>query len=321
MYNGKVGDPTVMRCFLPGHTLDGTSCFSMAKGLSSRYYSEKNKVVLQTTLMPEVPKKLENASFLDYLLTVPYNVFLNTSDFNWQFVTSMRPLGGPGMSTELCMLNLDEAESKKFKDGCKAKGIKPYAALIYAAYHGYKTVEGAIPYGITQQASMQSRSYTPDKSSGISLEEFRKERRFVGDWLIGMMHYFGDEFSYEDAQQVYETTLKNLKSMEGNALSAAQSKAYCALGGAGIFEFFPFYAERARVFDGIFFNNYGLRTIHPDAELYSYNWGAPMRLGFNTLNVNGKTCTCFASSHMSLTKLRKIRSVVKKIFAEVMDSA
>jgi len=51
--------------------------------------------------------------------------------------------------------------------------------------------------------------------------------------------------------------------------------------------------------------------------LHSYNWGAPFRLGFNTLNVNGKTCTCLASSHMSLTKLRRIRDHVDQIFGEL----
>ena len=62
----------------------------------------------------------------------------------------------------------------------------------------------------------------------------------------------------------------------------------------------------------------GLRDIHPDAGLHSYNWGAPFRLGFNTLCINGKTCTCLASSHMSLTKLRAARDHVDEIFKELM---
>ena len=36
VYNGKPGEPTVMRCFLPGHTFDGTSCFNIAKEVLSR---------------------------------------------------------------------------------------------------------------------------------------------------------------------------------------------------------------------------------------------------------------------------------------------
>jgi hypothetical protein len=72
--------------------------------------------------------------------------------------------------------------------------------------------------------------------------------------------------------------------------------------------------------DGIFFNNYGIRHIHPDAELHSYNWAAPFQLGFNTLNINGKTCTCFASSHLSLPKLRKCRDHVLELFEELSKS-
>ena len=49
-----------------------------------------------------------------------------------------------------------------------------------------------------------------------------------------------------------------------------------------------------------------------------YNWGAPFRMGFNTLSVNGKTCTCLASSHMSLTKLKVARDETLRIFEELM---
>ena len=56
-----------------------------------------------------------------------------------------------------------------------------------------------------------------------------------------------------------------------------------------------------------------------DAELFSYNWGAPFRLGFNTLHVNGKTCICLASSHMSLTKLRRARDKADEVLSALMD--
>ena len=76
---------------------------------------------------------------------------------------------------------------------------------------------------------------------------------------------------------------------------------------------------QARVMDGIFFNNYGIRSIHKDAELFSYNWGAPFRLGFNTMHINGKTHTALASSHLSLIRLRKMRDEVLDIYTKLMD--
>ena len=39
---------------------------------------------------------------------LPYNVLLNCSDFNWMFATSQRFLGGPGLSFELTLINLNE---------------------------------------------------------------------------------------------------------------------------------------------------------------------------------------------------------------------
>ncbi len=330
VFNGKVGDPTVVQFFLPGHTFDGTSCFNIAKETIARYYGERHNVVVQTTLTDEHAEALVAESFVKFLLAMPYNIFLNVADFNWMFLKSMRVLGGPGMSTELTMLNLSEEDSAKLKAGLKKRGIKPYAGFIYAAFHAYKHVEDAKPYAIVQQASMQTRSYHPEQAEleedpgslqrTLTLDNFKSERRFVGDWLIGCLHHFkSEEFTLEQAQQVYETLIENLDEMKGNAISGAMAKAYNPLGGAAVFQFFPFYAEKMRVMDGVFFNNYGMREIHPDADLVSYNWGAPFRLGFNTLNVNGKTCTCLASSHMSLTKLRKARDHVDKIFQELME--
>ena len=109
------------------------------------------------------------------------------------------------------MLNLDEADSKRLIAGLKAKGYKPYAGFIYAAFHAYRKVENANPFAICQQASMQSRSYVPDDKK-LKLENFKKDRNFVGDWLIGVLHHFPDgDFTLDDAQAVYESLLGDLR--------------------------------------------------------------------------------------------------------------
>lgn len=51
------------------------------------------------------------------------------------------------------------------------------------------------------------------------------------------------------------------------------------------FEAWWFYADYSKVWSALFFNNYGPRTIHPDAGCVSYNWGAPFYLCFNTIQV------------------------------------
>lgn len=257
VYNGKQGDPTVLRCYFPGHTFDGTSCFNLGKELVARYYGERSEVVVQTELTEKADAALRSQSFLGFLAKMPFNVLVNTSDFTWMFATSMRVLGGPGMSLELALVNLDENDSARLVAGLKRRGIKPFAGFIYAAFHAYKGTVGANPYTLCQQASMQSRAYSP--SGKISLEQFRKDRRFVGDWLIGVLHHFkAGDFTLEDAQAVYEVLLENLGDMKGNVAEAAMGKAYCPLGGAAVFQFFPFLSQNMRVMDSIFFNNVGL---------------------------------------------------------------
>ena len=149
-----------MRCFLPGHTFDGTSCFNMAKELIARYYGERSAICVPTTLNDDAAEKLAAVSFPAFLASIPYTVLLNVSDFNWMFLKTMRVFGGPGMSTELTMLNLDEDASKRLVAGLKAKGYKPYAGFIYAAFHAYRKVENANPFAICQQVRQVSEMFS-----------------------------------------------------------------------------------------------------------------------------------------------------------------
>ena len=43
-------------------------------------------------------------------------------------------------------------------------------------------MEGANPYSLTQQASMQSRNYDPDGKT-CSIEQFKTDRRYIGAFL------------------------------------------------------------------------------------------------------------------------------------------
>ena len=123
------------------------------------------------------------------------------------------------------MLNYTEDESKRILAGLKKRGAKPFAGFIYAAFQAYKEVEKANPFALVQQASMASRLYEPE-SKTITPAEFNKDRRFVGDWLIGCLHHFqrtGD-FTLADAQSVYETLLSDLKEIEGSVIPAARPR-------------------------------------------------------------------------------------------------
>jgi hypothetical protein len=141
VYNGAPGAPTVFRCYLPGHTFDGTSCFNMPKELISRYYGERNEIVCPTHLTKEADAQLRALSFSTFLCKLPGNVLGNVADFNWMLLKSSRVLGGPGMSFEMAMLNYTAKDSQQMLRGMKKQGVKPFAGFIYAAFHAYRHVE------------------------------------------------------------------------------------------------------------------------------------------------------------------------------------
>ena len=79
----------------------------------------------------------------------------------------------------------------------------------------------------------------------------------------------------------------------------------------------PIRVVAQRVWNSLFFNNYGPREVVEQAGMISYNWGAPFYLCFNTIHINGRTCICMASSVLGLDKLRATRDEARKILLEL----
>lgn len=306
VWNGKPGAPTVIHLYLQGGAWDGTSCFNFMKELINRYYSgpKAHKEVAQCrklTLKEESAKKLD-MNFGWFLLRQARAVLLNTHYMVWQaFCTSPKYLGGPGLGVHMCVLNFDEKDSKLLKDMAGKMGVKPFAAFTYAGVKAYNEVLGYSPRAIVQQASMQTRHYEP-----------KMEREIIGDWLIGPLQYIKQPYSVKKAQSNYDKLYNDLDNIGDSVKHTFNAKAYGVFrGGAAKFECFPFYGDDASVFKGIFFNNYGARTVVEEAGLYSWNWGAPMQLGYNTIHINGKTCICFATCCIGMEQLRAIRDNVE----------
>ena len=148
----------------------------------------------------------------------------------------------------------------------------------------------------------------------------------VSDWLIGPQQIVSErlapdgQYTLEQAHAGYTTLLTELDELSGAVARAAEGKHYALVNnGAASFETWPFYPDHSRVWDSLFFNNYGVRSVHEDAGLVSYNWGAPFYLCFNTLHINGKTCTCMASSVLGLDKLRAVRDEARRLLLQLVD--
>ncbi len=314
VFAGDAGAPTVLQAGLPVESWDGTSCFNFMKELVSRCCGGARADVFQgkrLTLRPESARLLDQSSFLAFLARLPRNVAVNTWSGVSNWVGATRPLGGPGVRPELVLLNFNEPESARLQAGVEICGVKPYAALAFAAVDAYNAVLGRNPYSIIQQSSLQTRHYEP-----------KLERTLVGDWLIGPVQRIPkDQYTLEDAQQGYARLVRDLDTLGENVRRAFDAKAYGLSTEAGRFEALPTYGLDARTWDSIFFNNYGVRSVCPEAGLVSWNWIAPFKLSFNAINVNGKTCITFASYVLGRETLRAVRDHVEATLRDFMALA
>ena len=331
IFSSPEGGATVLHCYLPGGSWDGTSCFNFMKELVYRYYStdeeeeskRKNHVFRgkELTMTAAAKAKLDRRSFCAFLCRLPLATFRNTTSMCWGQSGTPTCLGGPGMvmqnlgigNMEYTLINLDERESTALTAGLKKRGKKPFAGFVHAAVTAYRRVLGSNPYGIVMQASLQTRAYEP----------VIEERNLVGDWLVGPLQRVASsscadkEYTLECSQQKYEQLLEDMNGLSAAVARAAEARAYGTVtGGAAMCEVMPFYPDDQRVWSGVFFNNYGLRSMHPDAGVVSWNWGAPFKLGFNTICVNGRTCICMASSLIGLPKLEAARDQAHAILRE-----
>lgn len=132
----------------------------------------------------------------------------------------------------------------------------------------------------------------------------------VGDFLVGPLQRVRPDEAYTlgTSQAAYEALRGDLATLGDPVRRSFEAKAYGVLnGGAAAFEAPPTFGDDLMLLDSVFFNNYGTRTVHPDAGCVGWNWGAPFKLGCNAIFVNGRTCICFASSVLADDELRAVR--------------
>ena len=104
-------------------------------------------------------------------------------------------------------------------------------------------------------------------------------RDYVGDWLIGPLQMIGSRsYTLKESEQGYHQLLDGLDNFNQLTVNAMEAKAWGLIqGGSGVFEVPPTYNDTAVVFDSMFFNNYGTRSMEGDFQ--SWNWMAPFKIG------------------------------------------
>lgn len=326
MYESE--DTTIMQAHLPGRAWDGTSCYNFVRELVHRYYSddserEASPVFKANDLIrmkDDVRRKLDDPwNIVRWALLVPFNVYSNQSGLCWQQASAAAGIDGYlEIPKELCHVNFNEVQSKRFSAALKRRGVAPTAALVFAGVHAYRLELGELPFSVVLQASLQTRSFEPAC----------KERRFVGDWLIGVLHRVRTwrrrvgiaSYAVTDAQRFYRDLIAGLGATDAAVRDGFYSRVLGKLkGGAAAFEKTPCFPGRSRLNDSLFLNNYGPRTVHPDAGCVGFNWSGAGKVGINCILVEGRLCCTVASTQLPLAKVEEIRDTFKSIICAMMD--
>jgi hypothetical protein len=69
------------------------------------------------------------------------------------------------------LINFDEADGARLEARAETMGVKPYAALVFAAVNAYSVALNKSSKCLVQQASLQTRHYEPNSignSSGLA---------------------------------------------------------------------------------------------------------------------------------------------------------
>ena len=319
VFNAKAaGEPTVVLYAGSINAWDGSSNFNFVKQLMRRYAGESPQTVFQsalsTDIMPAAAATLDAAvPFALYLAKMPLNLAKSLGGALWNAISAQPRFGGNGFGFKLCAMNLDEEESKALYNGAKALGVSPFACFTWAGVRACKRVLGYQPKRIVQQASLQTRHF-PVEGQG-------DQRDLVGDWLVGPVQYVGDvDYDLPQAQASYADLRAELDALGPRTCASLAAKAWGVVNcGAAPFECVPTYNDDAHVFDKtIFMNNYGVRTMPEEVGFRAWNWNAPLWLGINTINVNGRTTTLVGSCMFGLEVAEALRDEIEAALREVI---
>ena len=317
VWNNDPGKPTVMHFGGSAEGWDGSSNFNFCKELMRRYAGLPPKQVFaKPTVAPDSAKKMDRGSFLFFLAKQPVYLAKSLGGAIWNFTRAAYWAGGNGAFVpRIVSLNLTEDESAKLAESAKKMGTSPFAVFTHAAVAACKDVLHQQPVNIVNQASMQTRHY-PVAGQG-------EERDYVGDWLIGPVTHVPADFDLAAATTAYRKMITDLDELGPMTRKAIWAKAYgLANSGAAAFQLPPTYNDDGHMLDRcLFMNNYGKRTMPTESPFHTWNWNAPLWLGVNTINVNGKTTTLVGSCMWGQDIVEALRDHMEATIRDVISKA
>jgi len=322
------------RTFICGCTdfgiYDGTSAFNFLKGFVATYYDGDDKAPLVRPRRgnKELDLKLDPTTVLPDGSTMGSRLGCCVG-LKLAFKTSFRTaifLGRNILARELLDLFLQaptvanaiatiepELNAKMTKKVIETDGNKMFAHFMQA---GARATTEALPKSrrvdrplLATQVSTQTRYYKP----------LRQERDVVGNWLIplGGQYSLEKELGSRDfCEEYYKNMITDIKLFDAKVSESFINQTVFGFFGASA------WTNLRKVF---WYNNYGLRSMHPDAGDLTYHWG-PNYTGscfvfVNIVTVNGSTCATISSAHMTQKEVNQVAINIRKILLEGVDGA
>lgn len=142
VYNNDPGKPTVMHYGGSAEGWDGSSNYNFVKELMRRYAGLPPKAVFaKPEISAEGAAKFDEASFLLFLLKMPFNVFMNVRGAVWNMIRAATWAGGnEAFAPKIVAMNFTNEESEKLTKGCKKVRGQPHELL-----NAFRTPRRALP--------------------------------------------------------------------------------------------------------------------------------------------------------------------------------
>jgi len=292
---------------------DGTSCFNLVRGFVQTYYEGKAPLVRAVKGNPELDLTLnaEDANLrqklgaclalkvafkTSFLFAVRYGRMLLTRE-----IFDMLGCASPTVCTVIETIDLET--NSRMTAALKKRGQKVFPWIMRCSALALQKSEPRVERPILlTQVSCQSRYYTP-----------KVPRTVCGNWLIGLgarptLHELSDDGW---ATKYYRRLIQHITSFSGEAAwNFINQAVYGFLGTA-------FWANPRAIY---WFNNYGLRDMHPDAGAVTYHWGPNYTVAtyclVNVVTVDGRTCITLLSSVVPQGELQKTARRMKQLMVE-----
>ena len=314
------------RTFICGCTdfgiYDGTSSFNWLKGFVQTYYDGEDKAPLVRPKKgnKELDLKLDASTVLPDGTTMGARLGCCTG-LKVVFKTSFRSailMGRNILSREILDFFLQSPKAysaiatiapelnTKMTNKIQTDGNKMFAHFLQAggrACNELATTNKVLNPLLATQVSTQTRYYKP----------LIKERNVVGNWLIPL----GGQYNLKQlgnrawCETYYKDLIKDIKNFDNKVAEAFINQTVFGFFGAGA------WTNPRKIF---WYNNYGLRSMHPDAGDLTYHWGpnytASCYCFVNIVTVNGSTCITISSAKMNQHEVNQIAQNVRTILLE-----